>query len=180
MFLSVVLWQQFHTPLWIHCRNGFMGIVFHDCLVQGFLLRAISAAMEVPPNDDPLAWRYVDINEGDLFVRIVQPGTTVRMVPTQIDGRFCFREHIVINAAGTPPQTELDLDNVLVHFQDMNGEWLHSELIKECEAMQDVEAVLYYKLREKIAADMCYRLVWRSNSCGPYPFRCGEHSGFIF
>ena len=34
MFLSVVLWQQFHTPLWIHCRNGFMGIVFHDCLVQ--------------------------------------------------------------------------------------------------------------------------------------------------
>ena len=39
----------------------------------------------------------------------------------------------------------------------MNGEFLHSELIKECEAMQDVEAVPYYKLSQKIAADMCYR-----------------------
>ena len=30
----------------------------------------------------------------------------------------------------------------------MNGEWLHSELIKEGKAMHDVEAVPYYKLRE--------------------------------
>ena len=82
MFLSVVLWQQIHTPLWIHCRNGFIGIVFHDCLVQGFLLRAISAVMEVSRNDDPRAKRYVDFNGGFLFVRLVQPGITVRMVPT--------------------------------------------------------------------------------------------------
>ena len=134
-----------------------MDIAFLECSVQGLVVRAICATMEVPPNDDQSsapAARQVDL---------LTPGKGrrpqsyhVRIVPTQKGGRFVMRE--VLEYAVSHASTEnWFLEYVLMHFQDINGEWVHSNLFKESQAMQDVEAMLYFP--KKMPPDMCYRLV---------------------
>ena len=131
--------------------------------------------MEAPPNDDQPAAPPVDVS-GERVYMSRPRSFRVRIVPTQIEGRFALREVVERNAAGTSTPTEVGLESVLVHFLDMNGEWLHSQLFKEDHAMQDVEAVLYYTLRRKMEKGMCYRLVWHPKRRGPYPFRSGGGS----
>ena len=40
MFVSVLVWRRFQAPLCVHCRKGFMEIVFSASLVQGLVVRA--------------------------------------------------------------------------------------------------------------------------------------------
>ena len=137
------------------------------------------ATMESPPDDDYNGSLREDVDgystyySRDLDYR-------VRYEPTQIEGRFAMREVIERNEGETSTPTEVGLESVLVHFLDMNGEWLHSDLFNESDAMQYVEAVLYYALRKKTEPDMCYRLAWHPKRRGPYPPRSGERSEPFF
>ena len=149
--------------------------MFHEISVQGIVVPVIGVTMEMPRNDDQPAAMQVDANH-ELVDGSRSSSYRIRFVPTQIEGRFRLRGHLITNAAHASTEAECGLEYVLVHFQDINGEWLHSDLFNESHAMQDVEAELYYTLMKKIEPDTCYRLVWQPKRRGPYPSRCGEHA----
>ena len=160
----------------VHCCTGFWHSVFLEFLVHRIVVPIIDATMDVPPHDNdsaaPAALQMDRLTPG----KGRRPQScSVRLVPTQKGGRFALREVLCEPASDASTENSV-LEYVLVHFHDMNGEWLHSDMFKESHAMQDVEAVLYFFLRHKLEPDMCYRLVWHPQKRGPYPTRTGEHS----
>ena len=160
----------------VHCCTGFWHSVFLEFLVHRIVVPIIDATMDVPPHDNdsaaPAALQMDRLTPG----KGRRPQSySVRNVPTQKGGRFFIREVLCEPASDTETE-DSGLEYVLVHFHDMNGEWLHSDMFKESHAMQDVEAVLYYFFRDKLEPDIYYRLVWEPQKRGPYPTRTGEHS----
>ena len=149
--------------------------IFHELLVQGIVFPALGVTMEMPINDDQPAAMHVDANH-ELVDESSSSSNWVRFVPTQCGRRLRLRGHLKTNAAHMSTEAKCGLENVLVHFQDINGEWLHSDLFNESQAMQHVKAELYYAMKTTIEPDTCYRLVWQPQRRGPYPPRCGEHA----
>ena len=139
------------------------------------VIPAICATMDAPPNVDESTLQPMYMVE-QLADRERYPPYRLHIIPTQIRGHFALREVLVENRGDLSRSDEFGLENVLVHFDDMNGEWLHSELLKESHPMKDVEAILYFIMRRRIERDMCYRLVWHPKRRGPYPSGCGDHS----
>ena len=136
---------------------------------------ASRASMSVPPDGTRRAYREEDVSGQRGHFSDYHLAHRVRLIPTQRDGHFTIKEVLERNVVESE-RADFGLENVLVHFFDMNGEWLFSQLFKEDHAMQDVEAVLYYFFRDKLEPDIYYRLVWEPQKRGPYPTRTGEHS----
>ena len=147
----------------------FLSVWFKESFV------ASRASMSVPPDGTRRAYREEDVSGQRSHFSDYHLAHRLRLIPTQREGHFTIKEVLERNVLESP-RPDFGLENVLVHFFDMNGEWLFSQLFKEDHAMQDVEAVLYYLLRRKMEKGMCYRLVWHPKRRGPYPFRSGGGS----